>query len=70
MDLTMGIANLSVAMSQTRLGQDLGIAILKGTMDMATSSADAMLEGLVEGVDQSVQLAAQPYLGGNLDIFA
>lgn len=71
MDLTMGIANMSVAMNQSQLQQDLGIAVLKKAMDTTTQSAGTMLQDLMESVDvPASQLAAQPNLGANIDILS
>lgn len=65
--MEMSIAAMSVGMSQQRLGQDLGVAVLK----MAMGSMEDIGEALTDMMDpKSMELAAQPYLGANVDFSA
>lgn len=57
--MEMGIAALSVAMNQQQVRQDVGTSVLKTVM------------GEMQDVGDMVStLAAQPYLGANVDIGA
>lgn len=60
MDLTMGIAALSVGMSQARAQQGLDVAVLKTAMDMS-----AQVESLLA---ETVNL--DPNLGAAVDVLA
>lgn len=64
----MDIAALSVAMSQNNLQQDLGVSVMKMALnqigDQGTVLSDMM------GDTKSMELAAEPYLGSNVDISA
>ena len=61
----MDIAALSVALSQQKLNQALGVATLKMAMDSSQQTADLVTEVADPKV---MELAAQPYLGANVDI--
>ena len=61
----MDIAALSVAISQQKVNQDLGVATLKMAMDSSQQTADLVTEVADPKV---MELAAQPYLGANVDI--
>lgn len=64
----MDIAALSVGMSQNKLQQDLGISMMKMAMNQMSDQGDALAEMM--GDTKSMELAAQPYLGSNVDISA
>lgn len=64
----MDIAALSVGMSQFKLQQDLGISVMKMAMDQMGDQGDALTEMM--GDTKSMELAAAPYLGSNVDISA
>ncbi|WP_199884016.1 YjfB family protein [Anaerosinus massiliensis] len=59
----MDIAALSVAMSQTRFQQDLGISVMKMAMDQASSQGNALAELM-----EDASAAVDPNLGANVDI--
>lgn len=64
----MDIGLLSMAMSQNYVKQQASIALMKQTMDMAQEQSEA-LQKLMASIDVSaIQHAAQPHLGGNIDI--
>ena len=62
---TNGIASLSVAMSQQNVGQQASLAVMKMAMDNVEQNGDMMVQNLA-----SLQHAAQPNLGANIDILA
>ncbi len=60
MDLTMSIASMSVGLNMMTTQQELGISVLKMSMDSADESMDALLS-LVSG-------SLDPNLGTQVDI--
>ena len=64
----MDIAALSVGMSQIKLQQDLGISVMKMAMDQMGDQGNALTKMM--GDTKSMELAAEPYLGSNVDISA
>ncbi|TYP69356.1 YjfB family protein [Paenibacillus methanolicus] len=58
----MDIAMLSMSLSQMKLGQAVGISVLK----MAKETAVSQNEGLLQAMQQSVQ----PHLGQRIDLRA
>lgn len=64
----MDIAALSVGMSQNKLQQNLGISVMKMAMNQMGDQGDALAEMM--GDTKSMELAAEPYLGSNIDISA
>lgn len=64
----MDIAALSVGMSQIKLQQDLGISVMKMAMDQMSDQGNVLTEMM--GDTKSMELAATPYLGSNVDISA
>lgn len=60
MDLTMSIASMSVGLNMMTAQQELGISVLKMSMDSADESMDALLS-LVSG-------SLDPNLGTQVDI--
>lgn len=64
----MDIAALSVAMSQTKFQQNFGISIMKMAMDQIGDQGTALSDMM--GDTKSMELAAQPYLGSNVDMSA
>ena len=63
----MDIAALSVALSQQRVNQDLGVATLKMAMDSSQQTSDLVSE-MSSSDTKAMDVAAQPYLGVNIDI--
>lgn len=61
----MDIALLSMAMSQSKVMEQASMSVLKDAM----GTAEQQVGDLVEMMDATaVQQAAQPHLGGNVDI--
>lgn len=56
----MDIPALSMAMAQTNVQSDIGVAVLSKSLDTFQDIGD----GLTKMMEQSVT----PYLGGNIDI--
>lgn len=65
--MEMSIAAMSVGMAQQRAAQGLDISVLKMAMDNMESTGD-MLAGMAAADTKMLALAAQPFLGGNIDI--
>ncbi|MCR4901650.1 MAG: YjfB family protein [Butyrivibrio sp.] len=60
----MDIAELSMAMSQNRVMNDFGVAMLSNSLDMVEDTS-AALTGMM---DNSMELSVNPDLGSNIDI--
>ncbi|WP_336772105.1 YjfB family protein [Paenibacillus sp. MMO-58] len=58
----MDIPAMSVALSQSKLMNDVGISVLKMAKDHSTDQS----QQLIQMMEQSVQ----PHLGGNIDLKA
>lgn len=59
---TMSIAALSVGMSQQRVTQDMGVAVLKMAMESSSENVGELLDEMQGSLD--------PNLGANVDIMA
>lgn len=68
--MDMYIASLSVGMQQGKLQQDLGTSILKMAMNQITETGAAVADLMDSAGVKGMELAAQPYLGANMDISA
>ncbi|TFD95801.1 YjfB family protein [Jeotgalibacillus sp. R-1-5s-1] len=64
----MDIALLSMAMSQGQLQQNTSIALMKKQMGQAEQQGAALQELMSSADSLAIQHAAQPHLGGNIDI--
>lgn len=64
----MDIALLSMALSQGQIQQQASISVMKKAMDQAEGNADLLTKMLSEVDQQALQRAAEPHLGGNIDI--
>lgn len=61
----MDIPGLSMAMAQTSLQTDVGVAMLGKAIDLG----DSLGEGMVEMIDAAaMERSVTPYLGGNIDV--
>jgi hypothetical protein len=65
MDVT-AIARLSTAMSDTRQSQEIGTAVLKKALDLAASSAAALIDSL----PAPARSRLPEHLGNNVDTTA
>ncbi len=61
----MGIEELSMGMSQTKLMTDFSTGVLAMSLDQIDQMGDAMVEMMEESMTPSVAI---PGIGGNLDI--
>lgn len=64
----MDIALLSMALSQGQVQQQASISVMKQAMDQAEGNADFINKMVGESNVQAMQHAAQPHLGGNIDL--
>lgn len=65
----MDIAAMSMAMSQAKLQQNVGFALMRHVMDTAEQNGDMISQLLSDTGDiQALEQAAQPHLGGNIDL--
>lgn len=61
----MDIPGLSMAMAQTNLQTDVGVAMLGKAIDLG----DSLGEGMLEMIDAAaMERSVTPYLGGNIDV--
>lgn len=60
----MDIAELSMVLSQNRVMNDYGVAMLSKSLDMAMDTS----ETLTEMMDNSMELSVNPDIGSNIDI--
>jgi len=58
----MDIGALSIAMSQARVQQDIGIAVVKMAMDTGEDNASQMISEIMNNA------AVDPNLGNNIDV--
>ena len=64
----MDIAALSMAMNQSKVSNQASILVMKKMMDMQSNQAVALTDMLQTADVTKVQRAAQPHIGGNIDI--
>ncbi|MFO1444451.1 YjfB family protein [Bacillus sp. Bva_UNVM-123] len=64
----MDVALMSMALSQNQFQQQASISILKKAMDQGEGNAELLNKMLSEVDVQALQHAAQPHLGGNIDL--
>lgn len=60
----MNIPELSTALANVQLGNQVGIAVL----DKALESSKASGESLINMMDRSMELSVNPYVGSNFDM--
>jgi hypothetical protein len=64
----MDVALLSMAMSQGNIQQQASLSVMKKAMDRAEGNGD-FINKMMNGADvKALQHAAQPHLGGNIDL--
>lgn len=64
----MDVALMSMALSQSQVQQQASISILKKAMDQSEGNAD-FINQMMNGANiQALQHAAEPHLGGNIDL--
>ncbi|MBP1913335.1 hypothetical protein J2Z23_000267 [Lederbergia galactosidilyticus] len=64
----MDIAGLSMALNQTQLKQQASILLTKKSMEMMGQQGEALKTLLQSTNVSAVQHAAEPHLGGNIDL--
>ena len=64
----MDIALMSMALSQGQVQQQASLSVMNKAMDAAQVNADFINEMMGEANIKALQYAAQPHLGGNIDI--
>lgn len=62
----MDIAALSMMKSQASVRQGVSIALMKKTMDTASSQKANLIDSMMN--TKAIQQAVQPHKGGNIDI--
>lgn len=66
--LILDIALMSMALSQGKVMQQVSLSMMNQAMDQAQVQADFINEMLGQASVKQIQHAAQPHLGGNIDI--
>ncbi|MCQ2506411.1 MAG: YjfB family protein [Lachnospiraceae bacterium] len=66
----MDIPSMSVAQSAAKLQGDLGVAVLKKSLDTVESSGKSLIEMMQKSMknQQAMERSVNPNLGGNIDI--
>lgn len=64
----MDIALMSMALSQHQVQQQASLSVMKKAMDQAEGNVD-FIKQMMSGADlQALQHAAEPHLGGHIDL--
>jgi len=61
----MNIPELSTALANVKLTNEVGIAVL----DKALESSEMTGASMINMMNQSMELSVNPHLGGNIDMF-
>ncbi|MGO4888815.1 YjfB family protein [Anaerobacillus sp. MEB173] len=64
----MDIALLSMALSQGQLQQQASMSVMKKAMGNAEQQGEALQKLMSTADTKAIQQAAQPHLGGNVDL--
>ena len=64
----MDIALLSMVLSQGQVQQQASMSVMKTALDQAQEGADGLTKMMASADVQALQHAAQPHLGGNIDL--
>ncbi|MCL7746703.1 YjfB family protein [Halalkalibacter alkaliphilus] len=64
----MDIALMSMALSQGQVQQQASLSVMKKAMGNAEQQGEALQKLMSSGDVQAIQQAAQPHLGGNIDL--
>ncbi|MCC3648572.1 YjfB family protein [Cytobacillus oceanisediminis] len=64
----MDIPLMSMALSQGQVQQQASISVMKKAMDQATGNAEFINKMMSGSQVQALQHAAQPHIGGHIDI--
>ncbi|MCI8615283.1 MAG: putative motility protein [Lachnospiraceae bacterium] len=60
----MNIPELSTALANVQLSNQVGIAVL----DKAMENSEIIGESLINMMDRSMELSVNPHIGGNIDM--
>lgn len=60
----MNISELSTALANVKLTNQVGIAVL----DKAMENSEILGESLINMMDRSMELSVNPHIGGNIDM--
>lgn len=61
----MNIPELSTALANVQLTNQVGIAVL----DQAMENSESAGESLINMMDRSMELSVNPHIGSNIDLF-
>lgn len=61
----MNIPELSTALANTQVMNQVGIAVL----DKALENSETTGESLIQMMDRSMELSVNPHIGSNIDLF-
>ncbi|MDE5910505.1 MAG: YjfB family protein [Lachnospiraceae bacterium] len=61
----MNIPELSTALANTQVMNQVGLAVL----DKALENSESAGESLIQMMDRSMELSVNPHIGGNIDLF-
>ncbi len=64
----MDIALMSMALNQSKVQQQASMLVMKKAMGNAEQQGEALQQLLSTTNVQAIQHAAQPHLGGNIDV--
>ncbi|MCK0473030.1 YjfB family protein [Halalkalibacter sp. APA_J-10(15)] len=64
----MDIALLSMGMSQNQVNQNVSLALMKKSLGTAEQQGEALQKLMSSGDVAKLQQAAQPHLGGTIDL--
>ena len=64
----MDIGLLSMVLSQGQVQQQASMSVMKTALDQAQEGADGLTKMMASADVQALQHAAQPHLGGNIDL--
>lgn len=64
----MDIALLSMILSQGQVQQQASMSVMRTALDQGQEGADGLTKMMASADVQALQQAAQPHLGGNIDL--
>lgn len=64
----MDVAGLSMALSQSKVMQSVGVSMLKEQLDVMSESADLMASAMATGPSPSLESLVNPSVGSNIDL--
>ncbi|UII55610.1 YjfB family protein [Cytobacillus spongiae] len=64
----MDIALLSLALSQGKVQHQASMSVMKKSLDQEEQGAEGLTKMIASAEVGALQMAAQPHLGGNIDL--